>query len=49
MARYPQSVLVSEEMPLRLLSPYQSFTEAEYQACKQILHQKYPDWVQREL
>lgn len=38
-----------EEMPLRLLSPYQSFTEAEYQACKRILHEKYPDWVQREL
>ena len=38
-----------EEMPLRLLSPYQSFTEAEYQACRQILHEKYPDWVQREL
>ena len=38
-----------EKMPLRLLSPYQSFTEAEYQACKRILHEKYPDWVQREL
>jgi dihydrodipicolinate synthase/N-acetylneuraminate lyase len=37
-----------EEMPLRLLSPYQGFTEAEYQACKQILHEKYPDWVRRE-
>ena len=37
-----------EAMPLRLLSPYQSFTEAEYQACKRILHEKYPDWIQRE-
>ena len=36
-----------EEMPLRLLPPYQSFTE--YQACKRILHEKYPDWVRREL
>jgi dihydrodipicolinate synthase/N-acetylneuraminate lyase len=34
-----------ESMPLRLLSPYQGFTEEEYQACKRILHQKYPDWV----
>jgi len=34
-----------EEMPLRLLSPYQGFTEAQYQACKRILHENYPDWV----
>ena len=34
-----------EEMPLRLLSPYKGFTEAQYQACKRIFHQKYPDWV----
>lgn len=35
-----------EEMPLRLLSPYQGFTEAQYQACKRVLHNKYADWVQ---
>jgi dihydrodipicolinate synthase/N-acetylneuraminate lyase len=34
-----------EAMPLRLLSPYQGFSEEEYQACKQILHEKYPDWL----
>ena len=34
-----------EEMPLRLLSPYQGFTEEQYQQCKRILHTKYPDWV----
>ena len=34
-----------EAMPLRLLSPYQSFSEDQYQACKQILHEEYPDWV----
>ena len=34
-----------EEMPLRLLSPYKGFTEEQYQACKQIVLEKYPDWV----
>ena len=34
-----------EEMPLRLLSPYQCFTEEQYQACKRILHEKYADWL----
>ena len=34
-----------EEMPLRLLSPYQGFTEAQYAACKRTFHDKYPEWV----
>lgn len=34
-----------EEMPLRLLSPYQGFTEEQYQACKRVLHEKYADWL----
>ena len=34
-----------DEMPLRLLSPYQCFTEEEYQECKRVLHEQYPDWV----
>jgi dihydrodipicolinate synthase/N-acetylneuraminate lyase len=34
-----------EAMPLRLLSPYQSFTEEQYQQCKTILHEHFPDWV----
>src|SRR5258708_2471001 len=34
-----------ESMPLRLLSPYESVSEEIYQECKQILHEKYPDWL----
>lgn len=34
-----------EAMPLRLLSPYQGFTEKDYQTCMQVLYAKYPDWV----
>lgn len=34
-----------DEMPMRLLSPYQCFSEAEYQECKQIFHERFPDWV----
>ena len=34
-----------EEMPLRLLSPYQCFSEEQYQACKRVLHEKYADWL----
>jgi dihydrodipicolinate synthase/N-acetylneuraminate lyase len=34
-----------EEMPLRLLSPYQCFSEEEYQACKRVLHEKYAHWL----
>jgi dihydrodipicolinate synthase/N-acetylneuraminate lyase len=36
-----------EEMPLRLLSPYQGFTEEQYQACKRAFHQHYADWAPR--
>ncbi|MFH0796161.1 MAG: dihydrodipicolinate synthase family protein [Candidatus Omnitrophota bacterium] len=32
-------------MPLRLLSPYHCFPEEVYQKCKQILEEKYPDWL----
>jgi dihydrodipicolinate synthase/N-acetylneuraminate lyase len=34
-----------EEMPLRLLSPYQGLSEEVFQACKQIYQTKYPDWA----
>ncbi len=34
-----------EEMPLRLLSPYQGISEAAYQHCRQRLHTKFPEWV----
>lgn len=37
-----------EEMPLRLLSPYQGFTEEQYQQCKAILHERYPEWVAQD-
>ncbi|MDJ0754190.1 MAG: dihydrodipicolinate synthase family protein [Ardenticatenaceae bacterium] len=36
-----------EEMPLRLLSPYKGFTEAQYESVKRVFHEKYPDWVAR--
>lgn len=35
-----------EEMPLRLLSPYQSFSEEEYQESKRIFDAKYAAWAQ---
>ena len=34
-----------EEMPLRLLSPYQGFSETRFQACRQLLELKYADWL----
>ncbi len=34
-----------EQMPLRLLSPYQGFSEAQFQACRQLLESKYADWL----
>ena len=33
-----------DEMPLRLLSPYQCFSEEEYQACKRVFDTRYADW-----
>ena len=36
-----------EEMPLRLLSPYQCYTEEQYQACKRVFFEQFPDWVPR--
>lgn len=34
-----------EQMPLRLLSPYRGFNEAQFQACRQLLESKYADWL----
>ena len=34
-----------EEMPLRLLSPYQGFSEEQYQTCKRILHEQFPTFL----
>ena len=38
-----------DEMPLRLLSPYQGFTEEQYQECQRVLHEQYPHWVTEEM
>jgi dihydrodipicolinate synthase/N-acetylneuraminate lyase len=34
-----------EEMPLRLLSPYQGFSEEQYLACRQVLHERFAEWL----
>lgn len=34
-----------EEMPLRLLSPYQGFSEEQYQACKRALHERFAGFL----
>ena len=34
-----------EAMPLRLLSPYQGFTEEHYAEARRVLREQYPDWV----
>ena len=34
-----------EQMPLRLLSPYQGFSEAQFHACRQMLERRYADWL----
>ncbi len=34
-----------EEMPLRLLSPYQGFSEEQYQTCKRNLHERFAEWL----
>jgi dihydrodipicolinate synthase/N-acetylneuraminate lyase len=33
------------DFPLRLLSPYQGFTDADYDACRRLLDERYPDWL----
>ncbi len=40
------SKIIDPAFPLRLLPPYQSSTEAEYEAYREILEQKYPMWLQ---
>ena len=34
------------DMPLRLLSPYQPFGMATFEACMQALRENYPDWLE---
>lgn len=33
-----------DAMPMRLLSPYQCFSEAEYQECKRVFVEQYAEW-----
>ena len=33
------------DMPLRLLSPYESFSEEVFRACRRALEQKHPEWL----
>jgi dihydrodipicolinate synthase/N-acetylneuraminate lyase len=33
------------DFPLRLLSPYQGFTEDDYRACRRLLEDRYPEWL----
>lgn len=33
-----------DEMPLRLLSPYQGFDEGAYEACRRVFRERYADW-----
>lgn len=34
-----------EEMPLRLLSPYQGFSEEQYQTCKRVMQERFAEWL----
>ena len=34
-----------EEMPLRLLSPYQGFSEEQYQTCKRVMKDRFAEWL----
>ncbi len=34
------------DFPLRMLSPYQGFTEDDYQACRRFLDAEYADWLE---
>jgi len=34
-----------EEMPLRLLSPYQGFSEEQYQTCKRVLQERFAEFL----
>ncbi|HMO58446.1 MAG TPA: dihydrodipicolinate synthase family protein [Roseiflexaceae bacterium] len=34
-----------EAMPLRLLSPYQGMSDAEFDACRRIFYERFADWI----
>lgn len=33
------------DFPLRLLSPYEGFTQVDYEACRALLESRFPDWL----
>lgn len=35
------------DMPLRLLSPYQGFSEEDYLGCRKRFYENFPDWIPR--
>lgn len=37
--------LAGLEMPLRLLSPYESFPEDVFEQCRRVLYERYPEWA----
>lgn len=37
--------LAGLDMPLRLLSPYESFPPEVFEQCRRILYERYPDWA----
>ena len=37
--------LAGLDMPLRLLSPYESFPEETFEQCRGILYERYPEWA----
>jgi dihydrodipicolinate synthase/N-acetylneuraminate lyase len=37
--------LAGLDMPLRLLSPYEGFSEEVFEECRSTLHEKYSDWL----
>ncbi len=37
--------LAGIDMPMRLLSPYECFSEEVYQQCRKVLLEKYPEWI----
>ena len=40
----PTKLRMLPDFPLRLLSPYQSFTDDDYRAIKRVLDERYGDW-----
>jgi dihydrodipicolinate synthase/N-acetylneuraminate lyase len=37
------------DFPLRLLSPYQGFSDDDYRACRRLLQERYADWLSQQV